>query len=44
MLTMLISPSVFTVNKSSIAPKDPRIELSMVQNVLQLVSTPPHMT
>ena len=42
MLTMPISPYMFTVTESSRAPKDPRFELSMVKNVLKPVFTPHH--
>ena len=44
MLTMTISPYMFAIIESSRAPTDPKIELSMLQNVPKLVSNPPHMT
>ena len=43
MFTMLTSLYMFAVPDLSMAPKDPRIELSMVENVLKPVSNPPHM-
>ena len=37
---MLISHYRFTVTESSMAPEDPRIELSMAENLLKPVPTP----
>ena len=40
MFTMAISPCMFTVTESDRAPEDPRIELSMAENVLKPVPSP----
>ena len=40
MFTVVISPCMFAVTESGMAPKDPRIELSMVENVPEPISSP----
>ena len=42
MLTMPISPYMFTVTELSRAPKGPRFELSMPENLLKQVPIPQH--